>query len=309
MRVFLAGATGVIGCALVPRLLAAGHEVTGMTRSPERAEQLRAAGAAAVVADAFDADAVREAVLAAQPEVVIDELTDLPASFPTSRGAARDAYAANDRLRIEGMANVLAAARAAGARRYVAQSIAFVAAPGEGAADEGAPLALDAPEPMRSAVHAVQTLEQRTLGAEDIEPVVLRYGQFYGPGTYFAPGGSLAEMVRRRRFPLVGDAGAAGNFVHIEDAAEATLAAIGAGAPTGIFHVCADETPPAREWLPAYARALGAPPPRHVPAWLARLVAGPAAVWFATRIRAVSVARARAELGFSSRPFSTPAET
>jgi len=303
MKVFVAGATGVIGRPLVARLVAAGHEVTGMTRSPERAEALRAAGAHAAVADAYDAEAVRAAVAAAAPEVVVDELTDLPATFPTSRGGLKTAYGANDRIRLEGCANVLAAARAAHARRYVAQSIAFFATAGDGPADEGVPLAVRAPDPIGSSVRAIDALERRVLGSGDIEAVVLRYGQFYGPGTWFAPGSDIAEMVRRRRYPVMGDGTAAGVFVHIDDAVDATVAAIDAPA-SGLFHVCADHCPPASEWLPAYAAALDAKPPRRVPAWLVKLAAGDAAVWFGTGIRAVRNARARAELGFTPRALA-----
>ena len=306
MKVFVAGATGVIGRPLVSRLVAAGHEVTGMTRSPERGETLRAAGATPAIADAFDAEAVRAAVAAAAPEVVVDQLTDLPATFPTSRGGMRDAYGANDRIRLEGCANVLAAARAAHARRYVSQSIAFFATPGDTPADEGVPLAVDAPDPIGASVRAIEALERRVLGTGDLEAVVLRYGQFYGPGTWFAPGGDIAELVRRRRYPLMGDGTAAGVFVHVDDAVEATVAAIDAPA-TGLFHVSADTCPPASEWLPAYASALGAGPPRRIPAFLVKLAAGDAAVWFGTAVRAVRNDRARAELGFAPRALSANA--
>ena len=185
------------------------------------------------------------------------------------------AYAANDRVRLEGCANVHAAAQAAGARRYVAQSVAFFSDARPSPVDESAPLATEAPEPMGASARAVAALEARVLGAGGPEGVVLRYGWFYGPGTYFAPGGSIAEAVRARRYPVVGDGGAAPSFVHVDDAADATVTAVEGGA-TGVFHVCADRAAPAREWLPAYAEALGAPPPRRVPAWLVRLAAGAA---------------------------------
>jgi nucleoside-diphosphate-sugar epimerase len=307
MRIFVAGATGAIGRRLVPALLAAGHEVTGMTRSPERAEALRASGVSAVVADAYDAGAVREAVAAAAPEVVVDELTDLPREFPSSPRKLARGYTGNDRLRVEGCANVLAAARAAGARRYVAESIAFMAAPGSGPADESAPLAADAADPIGASARAVVTMEQRVLEAGDIEGVVLRYGQFYGDGTWFAPGAGIAELVRKRRYPIVGGGTARGSFVHLDDAVQATVRVV-EGGERGVFHVCADETPTLAEWLPEYARDLGAPPPRKAPAWLARLAAGSTGVWFSTAMRAASNARARAELGFSPRAFRAPSE-
>jgi nucleoside-diphosphate-sugar epimerase len=295
LRVLVAGATGAIGRALVPKLLGAGHEVVALTRSPERAAAL---GAQVAVADAFDAEAVRLAVAEARPEAVIDALTDLGRGSPLDPST----FAANDRMRLEGCAGVLAAARAAGVTRYLQQSIAFFAQPGEGSADEEVPLAVDSP--MRDGVRAVATLEARVREAGG---TILRYGNFYGPGTWYAPDGAIADAVRARRYPVVGNGGAAGSFVHVEDAADATVAALERGA-TGTFHLVADETPPAREWLPAYAAALGAKRPRRVPAFLARRVAGPGAVWYATQLRAADNAKARRELGFAPRPLVTPAE-
>jgi nucleoside-diphosphate-sugar epimerase len=301
LRVFVAGATGAIGRVLVPQLLARGHEVVGMTRSPERAEALRAAGARAEVVDAFDAAAVARAVDAAAPDVVVDEMTDLPPSFPSSRKAMAAAYAANDRVRLEASANVHAAARD---RRVVGQSVAFFYAPGAEPATEDTPLALDAPDPVGDSVRAVAALEARVLGGGG---TILRYGQFYGPGTWFAPDGSIAGAVRARRYPIIGGGPARGTFVHVEDAAAATVAAIETPV-RGAFNVAADESPPLHDWLPRYAEALGAPPPRRVPTLAARLAAGPAAVWFMTQLRGVSSARAKAELGFAPRPLTTPAE-
>jgi nucleoside-diphosphate-sugar epimerase len=295
LRVLVAGATGAIGRGLVPRLLAAGHEVVALTRSPEEA---RALGAEVVVADVFDAPAVREAVAAARPDAVIDELTDLGGGSPLDPRT----FAANDRMRLEGSANVLAAARSAGIERYLAQSVAFFASEGPGRADEDVPLAVDSP--MSPGVRAAATLETRV---RDAGGTILRYGFFYGPGTWYAPGGAIAERVAARKYPVIGDGGAAGSFVHTDDAAAATVAALERGA-TGTFHVVADETPPVREWLPAYAAALGAKRPRRVPAFLARRVAGPGAVWYATRLRAADNAKARRELGFAPRPLTTPAE-
>jgi nucleoside-diphosphate-sugar epimerase len=293
--VLVAGATGAIGRALVPQLLAAGHEVVALTRSPDEASAL---GAEPAVADVYDAAAVREAVSAARFDAVIDELTDL------GRGSPLDprTFAANDRMRLEGSANVLGAARAAGVERYLAQSVAFFASEGPGKADEDVPLAVDSP--MGAGVRAAATLEARVREAGG---TVLRYGFFYGPGTWYAPDGAIAEQVLARKYPVIGKGGAAGSFVHVEDAAAATAAALDRGA-TGTFHVVADDTPPLRQWLPRYADALGARRPRRVPAWLARRVAGPGAVWYSTRLRGADNARARRELGFAPRRFVTPAE-
>jgi nucleoside-diphosphate-sugar epimerase len=293
MRVFVAGATGAIGRPLVAQLLAAGHEVTGMTRSPERAEALRRAGAEAAVCDAFDADGVRGAMAATRPEAVVHELTDLPVAYTTNVEALT---AGTNRLRREGTRVLLDAARAAGARRFVAQSIAFAyAAEGDWVKDEDAPLGGDP-----GVLEALRAHEDAVLEAPGLEGIVLRYGQFYGPGTWYAPGGSIGEQVRKRRFPIVGSGEARFSFVHVDDAASATVAAVERGRP-GTYNVCDDEPAPMGEWLPVYAAALGAKPPRRVPAFVARLVAGRTAAETATRLRGASNARARAELGWEPR--------
>jgi len=300
VRVFVAGATGAIGRVLVPRLLAAGHDVSAMTRTPARAEAMRASGAEPVLADAFDAAAVREAVAAAGADVVIDQLTDLPQD--SGPAAMKRAAPGNNRVRREGSANVLAAAVAAGARRYVVQSIAFVARPGDGLADEDVPLDTDGA--LAPAAGAVAELERRTLAAAaDIEPVVLRYGFFYGPGTWYARDGSTAEQVRRRRLPVIGNGRGRYSFVHVEDAAEATVAAIESADPGDVLHVADDQPVEQRVWLPAYARWLGAPRPRRAPLLLVRLVAGEAGVAYGTRLRGVSNERAKRKLGFRPRPL------
>src|SRR4051794_2338187 len=217
LKVLVAGATGAIGRALVPQLRAAGHEVIALTRSPDRAAAL---GAQPAVSDVYDAAAVRAAVADARPDAVIDELTDLACSPRDPK-----TFAANDRMRLEGSPNVLAAARAARVERYLVQSVAFFAQSGPGRADEDVPLATDSP--MGEGVRAVATLEARVREAGG---TILRYGFLYGPGTWYAPGGALAEAVRRRRYPVIGDGGAAGSFVHVEDAAAATVAALEGGA-------------------------------------------------------------------------------
>ena len=290
MRVFVAGATGVIGRPLVAQLLAAGHEVTGMTRSPERAEGLRAAGARAVVVDVFDASGVRAAMAEARPEAVVHELTDLPAAYTTNM---QKLTAGTNRLRREGTRVLLEAGREAGADRFLAQSIAFAYAPeGDWVKDESAPLGRDP-----HVVGGVLDLERAVL---DAGGTVLRYGQFYGPGTWYAADGSIAELVRRRRFPVVGDGEARFSFVHVDDAAGATVAALERGRP-GVYNVVDDDPAPMREWLPVYAEALGAKPPRRVPAFVARLVAGRTAASAATELRGASNAKARRELGWTPR--------
>jgi len=271
MRVFVAGAGGAIGRPLVPRLIAAGHEVTGTTRSRERAEQIRAAGASPAAVDALDADALREAVERAAPEAIVHELTALPERFNPRK---RDLYAATNRIRREGTRNLLEAARAAGARRFICQSIAFAYAPGAepGVMDEQAPLNLDAPPPFAEGMRVIAEMERAVLDSE-LEGLVLRYGWFYGPGTYYGEAGSMASDVRKRRFPIVGSGSGLFSFIHVDDAADATVAAVERGAP-GVYNVVDDEPAALRDWVPAYAEAIGAPPPRRAPVWLARLVAG-----------------------------------
>jgi nucleoside-diphosphate-sugar epimerase len=271
MKVFVAGASGAIGRPLVPRLVAAGHEVTGTTRSEPSAEAIHAAGATPAIVDALDADALREAVARAAPEVVLHELTALPERFNPRK---RDLYDATNRIRRVGTRNLLDAARAAGARRFVCQSIAFAYAPAAEpqVMDEEAPLNLGAPPPFSEGMRVIAEMERAVLDA-DLEGLVLRYGWFYGPGTYYGEGGSMAADVRKRRFPVVGSGSGLFSFIHTDDAADATVAAVERGAP-GVYNVVDDEPAALRDWVPAYAEAIGAPPPRRVPVWLARLVAG-----------------------------------
>jgi nucleoside-diphosphate-sugar epimerase len=294
MRVFVAGASGAIGKPLVRQLVAAGHEVTGMTRRQERAEEIRAAGAAAVVCDAFDADRLRDAVAAAAPEAVIHALTALPAKF-SPKGEHLEP---TNRIRVEGTRNLIAAARAAGARRLIAESVSFFYRPeGSWVKDEKAPVSGAGSGNLGAALAAILDLERQVLGAEGIDGLVLRYGWLYGPGTYYARKGSQAADVLKRRSPLVGKGTGTFSFVHVEDAASAAVAAIGRGAP-GIYNVADDEPAPLREWLPVYAEALGAKPPRRVPVWLARLAAGKAVVGGAVGMRGAANAKAKRELGW-----------
>ena len=298
MRVFVAGATGAIGRPLVPALIAAGHEVTGTTRSEERAEGVRAAGARAAVCDALDADALHTAVAEAAPEVVVHELTALPDRF---NPRDKQMYAPTNRLRRDGTRNLIAAARAAGARRVVCQSIAFAYAPGERpeVKDEDAPLALEAPLPFGDSVRTIDEMERAVVGADGLEGLVLRYGWFYGPGTYLADDGSVARDVRRRRLPVIGKGIGLYSFVHVADAASATIAAVERGAP-GVYNVVDDEPAPQREWLPRYADAIGAKKPLRVPVWIARLAMGKIARMADVQAGA-SNAKAKRELGWEPR--------
>jgi nucleoside-diphosphate-sugar epimerase len=296
VRVFVAGASGVIGRRLVPMLIEAGHEPTAMTRSGERAESLRQMGAEPVVCDVFEADALRAAVEQARPETVVHELTDLPPALDPRK--MEEQAAGNDRVRTEGTRNLVAAAVAAGARRVVAQSIAFAYPPtGEGLKTEDDALFDDAPWPFSRSVEALHDLEDAVTKTPGIEGVVLRYGFFYGPGSGYAPEGHIAREVKRRRFPIVGRGTGVFSYIHVDDAAAATVAAVERGRP-GIYNVVDDDPAPLREWLPLYAKELGAKKPRRVPKLLARLLAGSYATHLATELRGASNARAKAELGW-----------
>jgi nucleoside-diphosphate-sugar epimerase len=300
MKVFLAGATGAVGRPLVPLLVGAGHSVVGMTRSPDKAEAVRSAGAEPAVADALDAGAVMAAVRAAEPEVVVHELTAIPSRLDIRKIGKQ--FELTNRLRTEGTDNLLAAARAVGARRFVAQSFGGwpYAREGGPVKTEEDPLDPDPPDAMRPILDAIRHLESAVVGAEGLEGVVLRYGPFYGPGTSVGEGGSMLEDIRRRRMPVVGKGTGIWSFVHIDDAASATVTAIERGAP-GIYNIVDDEPAPVSEWLPALAAAADAKPPRRVPAWLARLLVGRHAVAMMTEARGVSNAKAKRELGFEPR--------
>jgi nucleoside-diphosphate-sugar epimerase len=293
LRIFLAGATGTLGRRLVPQLIDRGHHVVGTTRSnPDRVREL---GAEPVVVDPLDRAALVAAVIAAEPDVVVHQLTAL-----TGIGLARNfdkTFAMTNRLRTEGTDNLIAAARAAGARRLVWQSYAGwpYARDGAGLKSEDDPLDPDPPADVRESLAAIRHLEAAVTGAEGMEGVVLRYGGFYGPGTSIDAGGTHVDLIRKRKFPIGGDGAGVWSFVHIDDAAAATVAAI-EGGPTGIYNVVDDAPAPISEWLPAMAAALGGPPPRRVPGWLVRLAAGAQAHSMMTRTRGASNAKAKREL-------------
>ena len=298
MKVFVAGASGAIGRQLVPQLLAAGHEVTGMTRSEENATPIRAAGARAVVCDVFDLPSLENAVAEAAPEVVVHELTALP---PRLDPKAKDALEPTNRLRVEGTRNLITAAQTAGTRRLIAESVAFFYVPeGDWVKGEEAPAFADAPGPFGTASKALADLERQVTGAEGLEGVVLRYGWLYGPGTYYDRDGSQTEDFHKRRMPIVGGGTGTFSFIHVEDAAGATVAAAEHGAP-GVYNVVDDEPAPMSEWVPAFAAAVGAKKPRRVPVWLARLVAGRAAAEMTTEQRGASNAKAKREFGWQPR--------
>ena len=294
MRVFLAGATGVIGRPLVSALLSQGHEVTGTTRSAERAADLRATGAGAVVCDCFDRTALNRVVNDANPEAVIHQLTAIPKQINPRK--IKTQFAETNRLRREGTRNLVAAARAAGARVFLVQSVAFAYAPhGGGLRTEDDPLWGDAPETFREMLSAIQDLERTVLDEARLRGIVLRYGFFYGPGTAYAREGSIADGVRKRAMPLVGDSGGVFSFIHVEDAVSATLHALNAG-KAGKFNIVDNDPVRAADWLPAYAEIIGAKKPLRVPVFLGKLGGGPYAVHMMTAMEGASNERARAEL-------------
>jgi nucleoside-diphosphate-sugar epimerase len=296
MRVFVAGATGAIGRQLVPRLVEAGHEVHGMTRSESKKGMLRELGAVPVVADALDPDQVAEAVGGARPDVIVHQLTALAGAG--MRGLKRRAAMTN-RVRIEGTDHLLSAGQAVGVRRFVAQSIGMrlYARTGGPVKSEEDPLDPALPRKLREGAAGIRHLEQAVLGADWTEGIVLRYGAFYGPGTGMGPGGEMFEMIRKRRFPLVGGGGGVWSFIHIADAAEATVAAVEHGSP-GVYNVVDDDPAPVAEWLPALAQRLGAKKPIRVPRFIVRLFAGEAGVVMMTDIRGASNAKAKRELSW-----------
>jgi len=287
----------VIGKRLVPLLRANGHEVVGTTRTPGKVDDLRALGAEPRVLDVLDAVAVGKAVSEARPEVVVHQATAL-----SDLGNLRnldEAFADTNRLRTEGTDNLLAAAQAAGAEKFVAQSFAGWPYAKEGSLvkDEEAPLDPSPPANAEQSMAAIRHLEKAVAGAEALAGIVLRYGGFYGPGTSLFEGGEHVAAIRKRAFPLVGSSAGMWSFVHIDDAAAATLAAIERGS-RGIYNVVDDEPAPASEWLPYLAERLGAKQPRHVPEWLGRLVAGEQVVSMMTEARGASNAKAKRELGW-----------
>jgi nucleoside-diphosphate-sugar epimerase len=297
MNIFIAGATGAVGRALIPLLVDHGHAVTGTSRSSDKAAALEALGATGVVVDGLDRDAVIAAVRAARPDAIVHQMTAL-AGLDLRR--VERAFATTNRLRTEGTDHLLAAAAEVGAS-VVAQSFAgWPYAPVGGAVKtEDDPLDPDPPKQLRTTLAALRHVEDTVTACGGM---VLRYGGFYGPGTGMAPGGDQWDAIRARKFPLIGDGGAVWSFCHVEDAASATLAALERPLPGAILNVCDDEPAPLRDLLPAIATAIGAPAPRHIPRWAARLM-GAHVVHMMCTARGASNARAKRDLGWApSRP-------
>ena len=303
MKVLVAGATGALGRQLLPQLAAQGHDVTGMTRSESKGELVRSLGATPVVADALDPDAVGRAVAEVEPEVIVHQLTALSGALDLRRFDR--AFELTNRLRTEGTDHLLSAGRSAGTRRFVAQSYAGwpYARQGGSVKTEDDPLDPQPAAGMEATHAAIRHLEEAVTSAADMEGIVLRYGGFYGPGTSLDPagdGGESVELIRKRRFPIVGDGAGVWSFIHIADAAEATVAAVERGRP-GIYNVVDDEPLAAADWLPLVAAAVGAKPPRRVPRWLGRLLAGDAGVVMMTEVRGASNTKAKRELRWQPR--------
>jgi nucleoside-diphosphate-sugar epimerase len=305
MKVLVAGATGAMGKQLLPRLVEDGHEVVGITRSEAKLGLIRELGGTGVVADVLDPDAVARVVAEAEPDVIIHQLTALNRPFDTRH--FDETFAETNRLRTEGTDHLLAAGRAVGVKRFIAQSYAGWPAERTGAAvkDEDAPYDSDLPKGMRESMAAIQYLEKAVTGAEWTEGIVLRYGGFYGPGTSLSPdGGAQMQLLRERKFPVVGNGAGVWSFVHIADAAEATVTAVTHGRPGNIYNVVDDEPAPVAEWLPVAAETIGAPAPRHVPRWLGRLFAGEVGAIMMTEVRGASNEKAKRELGWQPRHAS-----
>jgi nucleoside-diphosphate-sugar epimerase len=298
MKVFLAGATGAVGKPLIPALLTRGHEVTAMTRSRDKADSLRALGANPAVADGLDPAAVMQAVKEAQPEVIVHQMTAL-ASAKSFKKFDKE-FAVTNKLRTEGIDNLVAAARATGVRRLVAQSYGNwnYERAGDSPKTELDPLDPSPPANQRESLEAIRYLERTLAETDGLEGVALRVGNFYGPGTGFALDGDLVELVRKRKLPIVGDGAGVWSFIHVDDVATATIAALDRGEP-GVYNVSDDDPAPVSVWLPELAEAVGAKPPRHVPVWLGRIATGEVGVSMMTQIRGTSNAKAKRELDWS----------
>jgi nucleoside-diphosphate-sugar epimerase len=304
MKVLVAGASGALGKQLVPRLVADGHEVVGTTRSESKLGLLRELGATGVVADLLDPEQVARVVAEASPEVIIHQLTALNRPFDVKHFDRT--FEETNRLRTEGTDHLLAAGHAVGVKRFIAQSYTSwpFARTGGAVKTEEDPLDPTPPKAMRKSLDAIRHVEDAVTGADWTEGIVLRYGGFYGPGTSLSrEGGAQLEQIRQRKFPVVGDGGGVWSFVHIEDAAEATVAAVTRGR-RGIYNIVDDDPAPVAEWLPVAARAVGAPAPRHVPRWLGRIAAGEAGVVMMTEVRGASNEKAKRELGWKPRHAS-----
>jgi nucleoside-diphosphate-sugar epimerase len=307
MKIFVAGGTGAIGRPTLDQLLARGHNVVALTRTQERAQSLAAQGIEPAIADVFDPEAVKAAVIRAQPDVVIEQLTALPRTY--TRESMNATEALNTRIRSEGGGNVLAAAKAAGVRRFLKQSMAFWGIPGAGLADEETPLSVDASPAVAADARLVTDTERRLLQTPDLEGIALRYGFFYGPGTWFNSDGDVGQQVRQQQLPIVGNGDGIWSWIHIEDAAIATVAAAEQG-NRGVYLIVDDRPLAVRDWLPAFARSLNAPPPPRVSVEDAlKLEGGADIVYYQTQMRGASNAKAKRELNFQPRPLEWTVST
>jgi 2-alkyl-3-oxoalkanoate reductase len=300
MKVFVAGGTGAIGKFLVPHLIENGYEVVALARSAQKAKALEDMGAKVAIADALNKEDLTAAIRKARPEVIIHQLTAIAGAVSFKK--FDEEFALTNRFRTEVTDTMLAAARLVGARRFIAQSFCGWPFAREGGAvkTEDDPLDPNPPAGFRKILAAIRYLEDAVRRAIGVEALALRYGIFYGPGTSIArdgKDGAIVELVRKRGVPVVGDGAGVWSFIHVKDAARATVAAISRGEP-GIYNIVDDEPAPVSTWLPALAEAVGAKPPRHVPAWLARFAIGDGGVSMMTRIRGGSNAKAKRELGW-----------
>lgn len=295
MKIFVAGASGAIGQPLVAQLIRHGHTVTGMTRSGAGAEKLSKAGAAVARVTAFDAPALGEALRRCSAEIVIDELTALP-KHPSELAAAGPG---DRKLRLEGGGNLFRASQAAGVRRYIQQSTGFFLKAGSGLADESESLAIDATPGVAANARTYAELEKRLFSVPNMEGVALRYGFFYGPNTWYDREGASADQVRKQETPIIGSGEGVWSWIHIEDAAQATVAAV--TAPPGVYNIVDDDPSPVTVWLPAFARFVGAPDPPRVTEEQALAAAGPDAIYYQTRLRGASNKKARRMLHFQPR--------
>ncbi len=297
MRIFLAGATGALGQRLVPMLVEAGHHVTGSTRTEAKAAALKEAGAEVAVMAPLDEQSVRRAVAASRPDVVIHQLTALSNAAMNLRRFDQE-FAETNRLRTTGLDLLVAAAREAGAQRFIAQS--FTGWPNERTGgpvkDENDPIDPHPTRPTVQTLAAIRHIDETVPALDDLAGLVLRYGLFYGHGTGFTSE-QMLDLVRKRRFPVVGDGSGVASFVHIDDAARATLLAVTEGEP-GLYNIVDDDPAPVSEWLPGLADAVGAKPPRHLPTWLARPMIGEQGISMMTQTRGSSNAKAKRVLGW-----------
>lgn len=299
MKILIAGASGAVGQPLVDFLIQDGHEVHGMTQSKEKAITLASKGAKPLTLNVLEKNAVLSALSIIRPEIVINMLTSLPKEYTPE--AMQKAASIDAKIRLEGGANLQLAAESCGSKRYIAQSACFWYAPGPGLADENTPFAYEASPGIAAGCRVYAEIERRTLQSDKIEGVALRFGFFYGPGTWFHPQGNVAEQIRKKQFPIIGNGDGIWNFVHVHDAAKAIASSV--YSYPGAYNIVNDQPTPMREWLPAFARYIGAPPPPKISEEEGRKTRGDDAVYYATRLRGASNAKARHELSFQPQSF------